>query len=519
MRVFVALAALCAAVPAQAEWRQASSRHFVIYSEQRPEQLRQFADELERFDEAVRILYLLPEQPVSKGNRVTIFDVGSATKVQQLIHDQSGMIAGFYRGRAGGSVAFASRTDRNDIRMTETGSIVGHSWTLAMRDNTVLFHEYAHHLMMQDIANPYPKWLAEGFAEVLATARVDRDGSVAIGLPADYRVPGLELGQQLPLETLLSDKFGKLNNEQWESIYGKGWVLTQYLTFDPSRKGQLKTYVSLLTRGVPSLDAARQAFGDIRKLEKDLDDYMDRGRVRGLNIPGPQIKIAPIEISGVSAGAAAILPVLMQLKSGAGDNPDVIAKEARAVAQIYRGDPLVETTLSDAEFDARNYVAAEAAADRALASDPNSTKAMILKGRARIENLVKAGAPAADFVDARNWFLKANKIDPENPEPLYEFYASFGRQGIAPTANAIAALHYASDLAPQDEGVRLTSAEQYLAEGKGKDARTTLIPVAYDPHGGELADLAKRMIARIDTGDTAGAMKEAERKTAAGAGS
>ena len=45
-----------------------------------------------------------------------------------------------------------------------------------------------------------------------------------------------------------------------------------------------------------------------------------------------------------------------------------------------------------------------------------------------------------------------------------EFYMAFLGEGIAPTANALAALHYASDLAPQDLGMRMNSAMAYLVE-------------------------------------------------------
>ena len=58
MRVVLALAVGFAAVaaPAHAAWYQASSRHFLIYSEQKPGTLRQFAEELEKFDSAVRFV-------------------------------------------------------------------------------------------------------------------------------------------------------------------------------------------------------------------------------------------------------------------------------------------------------------------------------------------------------------------------------------------------------------------------------------------------------------------------------
>jgi hypothetical protein len=49
----------------------------------------------------------------------------------------------------------------------------------------------------------------------------------------------------------------------------------------------------------------------------------------------------------------------------------------------------------------------------------------------------------------RPYLIAANKLDTEDPEPLYEFYRTFLSEGSA-DRNALAALHYASDLAPQD---------------------------------------------------------------------
>ena len=76
MRAFLAaIAAAAVAAPAQAAWYQASSAHFLIYSEQNPETVRGFALKLERFDKAVRAVRHMADLPLSAGNRVTIFVV------------------------------------------------------------------------------------------------------------------------------------------------------------------------------------------------------------------------------------------------------------------------------------------------------------------------------------------------------------------------------------------------------------------------------------------------------------
>ena len=114
------------------------------------------------------------------------------------------------------------------------------------------------------------------------------------------------------------------------------------------------------------------------------------------------------------------------------------------------------------------------------------------------------------FAAGRDWLLKANRIDSEDPEPLMEFYQSYLLEGRAPTKNAIDALHYASNLAPQDLELRVTSAMQYLRDKDLKAARKTLTPIAFNPHDADIAGVARKVIARIDAGDANGALKAAE---------
>ena len=132
---------------------------------------------------------------------------------------------------------------------------------------------------------------------------------------------------------------------------------------------------------------------------------------------------------------------------------------------------------------------------------------MVQRARGTVDEKSRRDA----FELARQTLIAANKLDTEDPEPLYEFYRSFLEEGLRPTANALAALHYASDLAPQDLGVRMNSAIAYLNEGKPKDASSTLTVVAYSPHVGQMGALARRMITDIDHGNAKSALEELDR--------
>ncbi len=194
----LAFAALSISASADAEWYRASSEHFLIYSQQKPEALRQFAENLEKFDGAVRAVRGMGDLPLSQGNRITIFTLRSAADVQRLYG--GGFVEGFYRGSAARSVAFVllGKIPETDSSPPTGSNVRRHGVSFDVGVNTILLHEYSHHLMMQDLAVPYPEWLVEGFAEFMSTAQFEADGSVGLGLPARHRYYGLLTARSFP---------------------------------------------------------------------------------------------------------------------------------------------------------------------------------------------------------------------------------------------------------------------------------------------------------------------------------
>lgn len=499
-KILIFGALLLAHAPASAAWQRAETKHFVIYSEQRPADLHAFATKLEKFDRAVRLIRLMDDPPVGLGNRLTVFVLSNDAAVRKLLGDKSGMVQGYYIGRASGSVAFVPR--KTDANSDED-----------LRAETVFFHEYAHHLMMQVLNRPLPEWLVEGFAEFLSTARFRRDGAVVLGAPALHRAWGIyDKDGGLPIEKLLSNDYDTLTVEQTESLYARGWLLVHYLTFEPKRAGQIDRYVNAIASGVAPLEAARSAFGDLRQLDRDLDRYRNRGTLTSF-VFGPEKFTAPaVYVAPLSEGASRAVLLRARTESGVDEKTaEPTAAEARQLQRLYPGDELVELELAEAELDADHPEAAEAAADRALKANPRNTEAMVLKGRAIVERARAAKGDAHPlFEQARAIFIAANKIDTEDPEPLKEFYESFQAEGVRPTPNAIAALHYASNLAPQDSGLRMNSAYRYIADGKVAEAKRVLAPLAYDPHKRSLAKLARKMLDKLAAGDAKGALTVAE---------
>lgn len=478
-----ALAAL--AVPAEAKWREASSDHFVIYSEQSAKDLEEFASHLERYDKAMRFLRSVPDVPPAKANRLTVYVVSSFATVRKLFGEGAGTsrggIGGFYLPRASGSIAIAPRPSAADTAFDSA--------------QIVLLHEYAHHFMLENYPGAYPAWFTEGYAEFHSTASFERDGDVGIGRVAAHRAAGLLLESQLPIERLLTASVEDLPQNDRDNLYGRGWLLLHYLTFEPTRKDQLGDYLQRINRGEGNLEAARGAFGDLAKLNRELNIYMRR-KMYYWRLPADQLAIGKVAVRDLTLAEDAVMDV--KIRSRRGVTPEQaqdLLPEVRRAAEPYVNDPFAQATLAEAEYDAGHYREAEAAADRALAADPKYVDALLYKGRARLALADEAGeSDAKTWSDARRWIVTANRTDPDDPEPLVLFYQSYRLAGMEPTDNAVLGLLTAYAAVPQDPGLRAIAAVEMLKKGDTAGARTALRPLAYDPHGGAFSAVALKTL-------------------------
>ncbi len=486
------------------KWLEASSDHFVIYSDQKEKDVREFADRLERYHNAMIAGLRLENKKPSPSNRVTVYVVRTAGEVQKLVQDKNKFVAGFYLPRAGGSVAFVPRVDTGAENV---------SWS-----ELVLLHEYAHHIMFSVSAQNFPLWYSEGFAEFYGTAKFEKDGDVGLGLPAVHRGGELNYANDVPIELLL-DTAAYLKNKKkgYDSFYGRSWLLFHYLRFSKERKGQLTLYFNRLSAGDTEITAAKTAFGDLKQLDKELDKYQQNSRWSYNQIAAEAVRPGPITVIALSEGASAIMPVRVQSKRGVTeDEAKTLVVTARSIAEKYPNDPFVLNALSEAEYDGGNDKEAIAAADKAIAIDNNQINAHIQKGYAMARMAGDAEDRDAAWRDVRKQFVKVNKIENDNPIPLIEYYQSFREQGKEPTKTALDGLSWALALSPFDGGLRWSVANEEMDAGKYADAIATLGPLAHTPHKSEFSEQALLLLKKAEDAlaatNVANAVKKAEDK-------
>ncbi|WP_448660256.1 DUF1570 domain-containing protein [Sphingomonas sp. CJ99] len=479
---------------ALAEWHEASTPRIVVYAEGREQVARELAEQLERFDAAIRLLRGMAPSDPGPVNRLNVYVVGTDDQMARLAGGNRN-VGGFYVPRAGHSMIFVPRSrafsDQTDYAQT------------------VLFHEYAHHLMFRETTGAVPGWFSEGFAEFFATARMERDGSVVIGWPAQMRANGLMRVKQIPLEWVLDRGDRKMTPEQIDQFYGLAWLLTHYLSFSEPRKGQLAAYLAAINSGSRSLDAAKAVFGDLKQLDKELDRYRMQ-KLAGYRVNASMIRPGAVTTRRMTDGEAALIDLHMESARGVNEKTAAeLLPRVRKAAAGHSGDAWAQTALAEAEFDAGNLAEALAAAERAVAIDPKQRRGHIYVAMVKLAQAADASDAEPLIKQGRAALVRANRLDPDDPVPMMMIYQSAGLVGTPPHPSVIEALHYAHRLAPEDQSLRWMSAAEYVRSGKLPEAATLLGPLANDPHA-PADNRAARVLKVVETGDAEAARKALE---------
>ncbi len=482
-RIAFALLALTAllSTPAHAQWREATTEHFVVLSDGPQDQLIRFSQRLE----ALHWLLGLATGITSpeNGARVHIYMVDDLRSVRRARGPDSRFAAGFYRQTTEGAIAVVPR-DQRDF------------------SSTILYHEYAHHFMLQYMQNAYPAWYVEGFAELMSTAQFNREGEISYGYVAQHRANELAYLPWTPLARMMAAPSSS-DDELGVASYGQYWLATHYFTFSPERRGQLRDYIGRLNSGQDHA-AAQSAFtGGIGALDADMRRYQRRNRYTYQTVPIPDgVMVQPV-LRTLRAGEAAIIDDELQAArpiSAAEHIP--IAMRVRAIAVRHPDDPAVAILEARLWRYADEYRDAEAAIDRALALDAGNVAALTLKGQIMLEGRAAArGSFDADFVrTARRYIVRANRAAPEDQRPLIAFFDSFTLTGERPTDSALDGLYKASRLVPQEPGLRMMVALELIERRNLPAARSLLPPLALSSHRSPLQAYALSLMEWIDAG-------------------
>lgn len=514
MRRLLAGLLLFTAQPAlAANWKEAETSHFRIISSGDEAGLRKFAERLEYFH---RLLGLATG--ANEGGRalvkVRVYLVANAGEVKRLYGDPNSSALGFYSPREDGALAVVPRS-------AGEGGFSG---------ELILYHEYAHHFMLQYTPAAYPSWYVEGFAEIASTASFERKGAITFGKAAQHRQLELDYGTGYSVASMLDGSY--LNDQKkgrgWS--YGDAWLLSHYLTFSDTRRGQFRDYLNAVNAGKPMAEAAK-VFGDLSELQREVSRYLTGRNFPYRAVPIDAGMVGPIAVRDLDPAQAELIDFAIEFrrktwlpkqddsddeddkKDAAKDKESFeqrLAKAKRerdewfakleAVASKYSGNPAGWLLLADARCTAEQYQACAEAADRALALAPTSQRGLVRKAQAML-GLAKDlpdDKREASVEQARTMLLSANAADPNDPLAFQFYYRSYAVLGQRVDADGMLALASVVDLVPQMASTRLILAQEYMQRGKWLQARNTLRPLAYSPHQDGATRLARKLLDQVE---------------------
>lgn len=464
-------------IAASAEWREAKTPHFLIYSQGSDKSLRERARRLE----AVHYLMLRANDVTEDPHpyRVRVYVVSSVRDIWKMMEKPDQNVAGLYRPRTEGPVAFVPESEESGLN-----------------SQIVLFHEYAHHFMLQNFPVAYPSWYVEGFAELVSTASFEQADKITYGKVADHRSYEFE-GRVVNARDMLMEAYrdkerrGGLN-------YGDAWLLTHYLTRSRERAGQLRAYLAAFNRGASAAEATN-AFGDLGKLSRDVSTYLSAASFGYVAIPLPEAIGQNIDVRVLGADEAALLPLVMEFTK-----PMPKAEAQAFLARVESETAKFPTSRhalalrAEVELDSDAIDRAATTTDQLLALAPEDARAHYWTGAALLAQAKAAkGDTSATLKAARHEIVAANKLDSDDPLPLMAFYHVSAMLG-ARAQNAIDALARAQEIVPQDAGLRLTLASALIASGDKPRAARLLRPLAFSPHKEAGAAEAQKLLDALE---------------------
>jgi tetratricopeptide (TPR) repeat protein len=450
------------ATAAQAEWREATSANFIVYTEGSEQAARDFAAKLEKFNYVLRRYHNVREP--AQVPRFRVFLLENIDAVQRML-DQGG-VGGYYISEARG------------LMFVGTRNAAAHR---EISPEAILFHEYVHHFMFQYFPATYPVWYSEGYAELWGSIQFLENDVVEVGGSQEMRFRSFVQGRWVPMSQLLT-AHSYADIPDTDLIYAEGWLLNRYIFEHPERRTQLQAYLRAINAGTPYRDAMNQNFGqNASSLNNELFEYAGRVRHNVVRLPFRAIDVGEISVRTLGPSEQALIEQEIKLSQGVSQT-DIAARAAtiRSIAAHFPDDPFALALVAEAEQLAGNNAAATAAIDHLLRIQPDNARALMRKGRLEVARLAAArSTDAAAWTAARRYLLRAMEVGPRDPLTHEAYFDSFTAQGVLPPDDAQNALYDAHELAPSDSELNYKLALDFEHRGLIREALAIIRPDAY----------------------------------------
>src|SRR5579862_6064801 len=261
--VFLALGTPSLAGDRNQNWIEVRSPHFIVLSNAGEKDGRHVAAQFEN----IRALFhtAFSKARVDPGKPTIIFALRNEDSLKIFLpsygtNPNAKKLAGLFLARPDMNFAL--------VRM-DAPSTSGNEY------HTV-YHEYTHSILRMNFRG-LPLWLDEGLAEFYGSTQFDSH-SASFGMADANLLRTLQRDNLIPVATLVSvDASSPLYNAREHSgmFYAESWAIVHYFMLSPEAKKDalLDKFLASLQSTDDPIEAARQSFGDLKKLADKLETY------------------------------------------------------------------------------------------------------------------------------------------------------------------------------------------------------------------------------------------------------
>jgi len=308
-----------------------------------------------------------------------------------------------------------------------------------------IFQNYAREILKLSYRK-LPPWLEEGYSTVYGSLSFT-DRGVRLERPDPEDLSVLFESPLLPLDLVLrvdrSSPYYSPGNK--ESVYfAESRVLVHYLIADPlfAETKALEKYVTAVEEGADSLQAARDAFGDLNQLQKNLDAFVKNVSGAPADLPvtggndsgGPARTLSAAEIEARTAD-------FLALRGKSEDAEDKLNEALMAEPAL----PEAEQSLGFLLLKRDDLDEAQKHFDRAAQLDPNDGLNFYGQGLVGMANAKDGNASAS--AAAAVALEKAVALNPDFA-PAWSSLAMIYSQRNETLAKALSDARRAASLAP-----------------------------------------------------------------------
>ena len=365
-------------------WTEVSSSHFEVVTNAGEKQARHILDQFERMRWVFQTLF--PKVNVDPPSPIMVFAAKNG-KTFQSVEPQAYLA----KGELSLAGYFLTSQDKNYI-LVRLDAEQEHACA-------TVYHEYTH-LQFRNAGSWMPLWLNEGLAEFFQNTDI-HEKDVILGQASVNDLMLLRQERLIPLPVLLKVDASSpyYHEEQKGSIfYAESWALTHMLmiTDRENKAERLQTYLNLMAHHEDSVVAAEKAFGDLKRLQTSLENYIHASQYKQFLMQSAAAKIDE---------ASFTVKPLSQV--------DADTDRAEILALVQR------------EKEAREIL------DAIFKADPNNVRAMETMGGIELHsNNTQA---------ARKWYGEAVKLDSKSYQAQYYFASISMRSGEDDEDSAIEA--------------------------------------------------------------------------------